>query len=258
MMLREGDLVYILDDQGRRHWLTLKHEMIKVPGLGVIDGSIVLQMESGGVLKIAGRAFVVLKPGIPELMDSLERGAQIITPKDAETIVFRLSLGCGQVVVEGGVGSGALTIALLNAVGEKGKVVSIEKREDFAKRARRNIERSGLSGRWELLMGDVKDVVPDLHADAVVLDIPDPWIPIRSISRCLKPGGRFCAYVPNANQVESTVRELRAAGFVEVYALENLQREMEVHEGGIRPSFEMLGHTGYLVFGRVSNMERPE
>jgi tRNA (adenine57-N1/adenine58-N1)-methyltransferase len=37
---------------------------------------------------------------------------------------------------------------------------------------------------------------------------------------------------------------------VEVDALENIQRAIEVHPGGVRPSFEMLGHTGYMVFAR--------
>lgn len=257
-MLREGDLIYLLDEQGRRHWMTLGREMIKIQGLGVIDGSRILELECGDALEIARKRFIILKPGIPELMDSLDRGAQIITPKDAETIVFRLSLGCGDKVLEGGVGSGAMTMALLHAVGKSGKVISIEMREDFAKRARRNIERAGLSESWELMLGDVRELTSRIDVDAVVLDIPDPWISIDSVARCLRPGGRFCAYVPNSNQVEATVKALREKGFVEIYALENLQRGVEVHEGGVRPSFEMLGHTGYLIFARVSRMGKDE
>lgn len=238
--------------------MTLGREMIKIQGLGVIDGSRILELDCGDALEIARKRFIILKPGIPELMDSLERGAQIITPKDAETIVFRLSLGCGDSVLEGGVGSGAMTMALLHAVGKSGKVISIERREDFAKKARRNIERAGLSERWELMLGDVREMSSNIKVDAVILDIPDPWISIDSVARCLRPGGRFCAYVPNTNQVEATVRALREKGFVEIYALENLQRGVEVHEGGVRPSFDMLGHTGYLIFARVSRMERDE
>jgi len=124
-MLTEGDLVYLLDEQGKRHWLTLRDEMLKVQGLGVIDGSRILELDCGDAIDIARKKFVILKPGIPELMDSLERGAQIITPKDAETIVFRLSLRCGDTVLEGGVGSGAMTMALLHSVGKGGKVISI-------------------------------------------------------------------------------------------------------------------------------------
>jgi tRNA (adenine57-N1/adenine58-N1)-methyltransferase len=90
----------------------------------------------------------------------------------------------------------------------------------------------------------------DLKADAVVLDIPDPWEAVENVKRMMKGGGRFCAFVPNMNQVESTVIKLRASGFVEIDALENIQRTIEVHPGGVRPSFDTLGHTGYMVFAR--------
>ncbi len=257
-MFQKGDLIYILDERGRRHWLHLNEGMIKVAGLGVLDGDRMLRLDSGDRLDIGGSELFVMEPGIPELIDSLDRGAQIITPKDAETIIFRLSLSCGDTVLEGGAGSGALTIALLNAVGDDGRVISVEMREDFAKKARKNVERAGLSRNWEIRIGDVRDLERDLDVDAVVLDIPDPWLALDSVGGVLRPGGRFCAYVPNANQVESTVRSLRESGFLEVYALENLQRGIEVHEGGVRPSFDMLGHTGYLVFARISKMQPGE
>jgi len=249
-MFQEGDFVYLLDSQNRRHWTVLSEGMMRIPSLGVLDGGSLMGMTSGSRITIAGEDFWILEPGLPELISSLERGAQIITPKDAETIVFRLSLKSGDRVLEGGVGSGALTLALLQAVSPDGTVFSVERREDYAQKARRNIERAGKAANWQLLLGDVKEMELEEEVDALVLDIPDPWLGMESFTRMLRKGGRFCAYLPNVNQMESTVRELRKRGFVEVYALETLQREMEVHEGGVRPSFEMLGHTGYLVFGR--------
>jgi tRNA (adenine57-N1/adenine58-N1)-methyltransferase len=66
----------------------------------------------------------------------------------------------------------------------------------------------------------------------------------------LRNGGRFCAYVPNTNQLEEVVRQLNKRGFVEIRSYENMQREMVVHDRGVRPSYETLGHTGYLVFAR--------
>jgi len=249
-MFREGDLIYLLDSRGRRHWFVLTGGMIKVPSLGVVNGDKLIGASSGSRITIGGENFWVLDPGVPELMASIERRTQIITPKDAETILFRLSLKSGDRVLEGGVGSGALTLALLHAVSPDGLVISVEKREDHASRARRNIERAGKSGCWRLIIGDLREMELEEEVDALVLDIPDPWIGLEAIIRPLRKGGRLCAYLPNANQVENTVRALRQSGFVEVYALETLQREIEVHPGGVRPSFEMLGHTGYLVFGR--------
>jgi tRNA (adenine57-N1/adenine58-N1)-methyltransferase len=183
-------------------------------------------------------------------MDSLERGPQIIMPKDAATILLKLDLKPGDVVLESGVGSGSLTTALLNAVGADGMVISVELREDFASKARRNVERSPFAQAWDLRIGNILDAPVEGEVDAVVLDMPTPWEALENLETFLRPGGRFCAYIPNINQVEDTVWALRGRGYVEIEALENIQRQLEVHEGGVRPSFVPMGHTGYMVFAR--------
>jgi len=249
-MLRSNDLVYLLDDKGKRHWLLLSDSMIKVHGLGVLDGSNIIGREEGSRIPLVGREFVVLRPGAAELMESLDRGAQIIMPKDAATILFKLDLKPGDAVVESGVGSGSLTTALLNVVGHEGMVISIELREDFAQKARKNIDRLGALKNWDLRMGDIAEIAIEAKVDAVVLDVPNPWDALSNIEGFLRSGGRLCAYVPNMNQVERLVRELRKRRYVEVEALENIQRQLEVHEAGVRPSFDTLGHTGYMVFAR--------
>jgi len=249
-MLREDDLVYLLDEKGKRYWITLNPGMLKVPGLGVLDGSKVIGQEEGSEVSLAGQGFVVLRPGAVELMESLDRGPQVITPKDAATILLRCDLKPGDAVVESGVGSGSLTTALLNAVGDDGWVISVEIREDFAQKARRNVSRLGEPLNWELRLGDIAEVVIESKVDAVVLDLADPWDALDNVETFLRPGGRFCAYLPNMNQAERLVRELRVRRYVEIDALENIQRGLEVHEAGVRPSYETLGHTGYLIFAR--------
>jgi tRNA (adenine57-N1/adenine58-N1)-methyltransferase catalytic subunit len=249
-MLSEGDLIYLLDDQERRSWLKLQNDMVRVPGLGVVDGSKIVGQDDGALVTLAGRKFRVFRATGAQLIASLERGAQIITPKDAATIVFRLGLRAGDVVLEAGVGSGGLTMALLNAVMPTGRVISVELREDFVQRARRNIERAGLEGCWDLRLGDVRTVDLDTKVDAVVLDMPDPWSALDNMDRFLRSGGMFAAFVPNTNQVADVVTSLRDRGYVEVEAVENIQRTIEVHPGGVRPAYENLAHTGYMVFGR--------
>jgi tRNA (adenine57-N1/adenine58-N1)-methyltransferase len=86
--------------------------------------------------------------------------------------------------------------------------------------------------------------------DAVSLDMPDPWLAIDNIDRFLRPGGRISIYVPNTNQVADAVNGLKEHGYLQIDALENIQRHIVVHPGGVRPSFETLGHTGYMVFAR--------
>jgi tRNA (adenine57-N1/adenine58-N1)-methyltransferase len=250
VMLSEGDLIYLLDKGGHRFWLQLQKDMVRVPGLGIVDANKIVGKEDGSHIKIAGKDFWTFRATVFELMGSLERGPKIITPKDAATIVFRLGLRAGDVVLEAGVGSGALTLALINSVMPLGKVISVEVREEFAVRARRNIERAGMDKYWELRIGDVKTIDLGTTVDAVALDMPDPWLALDNVDRFLRPGGRFAGYVPNTNQVADVVNNLSDHGYLEIAALENIQRSIEVHPGGVRPSFENLGHTGYMVFAR--------
>ncbi|MBI0582646.1 MAG: tRNA (adenine-N1)-methyltransferase [Methanomassiliicoccus sp.] len=249
-MLSEGEFIYLLDDRERRSWLQLRGEMVKVQGLGVVDGSKIVGRPDGSLIKLAGKDFRAFRATVVQLMESLERGPQIITPKDAATIVFQLGLRAGETVLEAGVGSAGLTMALLNAVMPSGKVISVEVREDFAQRARRNVERAGLAPYWDLRVGDVKTIELGTEVDAVALDMPDPWLALDNVDRFLRPGGRFAGFVPNTNQVEGLVNGLRERGYLEVRAYENIQRSIDVHPGGVRPSYDNLAHTGYLVFGR--------
>jgi tRNA (adenine57-N1/adenine58-N1)-methyltransferase len=249
-MLPEGSLVYLLDEKGKRNWLVLGKGMIKLGAMGVVDGDRLLAAEDGAELTVAGKRFWLLVPGASEMMTAVERGAQVITPKDAATILFELNIKSGDKVLEAGVGSAALTIALLNQVRPWGQVISMEIRPEFAEKGRRNVEKAGMGENWRLELGDVRRDRLDVSVDAAVLDMPDPWDAIDNVAAMLRDGGRFCAYVPNTNQLEEVVRQLRSKGFVEVRSYENMQREMVVHEMGVRPSYETLGHTGYLVFAR--------
>ncbi len=250
--MKEGQLVYLLDGKGRKYWANARPEMLKIPGLGVLDGNKLMALESGAKISFAGIEFYVLVPGNPELMESVDRSAQVIIAKDAATILFNLDVKSGDIVLEAGLGSASLTMPLLNLIRPGGKIISVELREDFAQKGRKNVERTGFLENWKLMIGDIRTINVEEKVDSVVLDMPNPWEAVDNITRFLKPGGRFCGYVPNTNQLESTVKKLRTSGFIEVVALENIQRTMDVHEGGVRPSFDMLGHTGYLVFGRYA------
>lgn len=250
MTFHDGEYVFLADEKGNRHWLKVAEGMLKVHSLGTVNGSRLMEMDDGGTLAIAGRDFTIFRPGTADLMGSVERGAQIVTPKDAAAIVMGCDIKAGDTVVEVGAGSGALTIALLRTVLPTGRVHTVELRDDYAEKAGKNIRRASLDAGWTCQVGDAKSVSIDVTADAMVMDMPDPWDAIDNMYGNLRPGGRFCAYVPNTNQVEETVNRLRAMGFFDVHAYENIQREIEVHPGGVRPSFAGLGHTAYLVFGR--------
>lgn len=250
MAFTEGEYLFLMDDRGNRHWMRAAAGMMKIPSLGTIDGSRVMEMDDGETFSLAGREFTIFRPGTVDLMDSVERGAQIITPKDAATILLNCDITSGSTVIEVGAGSGALTTALIRSVIPDGRVHTIELRKEYAERAERNLRRAKLDGNWTHQVCDAREASTDVIADAIVMDMPDPWNAFDSILGNLRPGGRICAYVPNINQLESTVNALRERNFADVRAYESIQREMEVHPGGVRPSFSMLGHTGYLIFGR--------
>ena len=250
VMISEGASVLLVDDAGKKFVIRAARRMIEVGGLGVIDGNALSESSFGDELAIGQRRFVLLRPSVRDLLGIIERKAQIMIPKDSFLVPMYLDISSGSTVVEGGVGSGALTIVLLKAVAPNGKVVSYENRKDHADLARKNVALTELERCWELRLEDVCTAELVKEADAAVIDIPNPWDAIDNIKKILKVGGHLCCYVPNANQLEQLVRSMRDTGFAEVFSFETIQREMIVHNGGVRPSFDMLGHTGYLTFGR--------
>lgn len=249
-MFQEGEYIFLVDEKGARHWLKAADGMLKISSLGTVDGTKIKAMDDGQLYTFAGKEFTVFRPGTVDLMNSVDRGAQIVTPKDAATIILNCDIKAGDVVLEVGAGSGALTIAMIRSVMPTGKVHTIELRDDYAEKAGKNIKRASLNQYWTYQIGNAKEAKTDIIADAIVMDMPDPWLALDNLYDNLRAGGRVCMYVPNTNQVEDSAKTLRSKGFADVFVLENIQREMEVHQGGVRPSFGTLGHTGYMVFGR--------
>lgn len=249
-MIPEGSRVLLMDERDGKYVLVAERKMVEVRRLGVVDGSAICDASYGDSISIGGRRLLIVRPSMMDIIGTIERKAQVISPKDGFAMPHYLDISCGSRVIEGGVGSGALTIVLLKSVAPAGRVYSYDLRDDHASVARRNIARAGLEDCWELKIGDICTASLEEDVDAAVLDMPDPWNAVGNIIRALRHGGHLCCYVPNANQLETAVRAMRDTGFRELFLVENLQREMVVHNGGVRPSSEMAGHTGYLAFGR--------
>jgi tRNA (adenine57-N1/adenine58-N1)-methyltransferase len=250
MNLKKKSPLLLLGRKGEKYIITPGQGMKEIGGLGVADTDRLLGTRNGDIVNIAGKEFIAMEAALTDLVECLKRGAQIIMPKDSAQIVMGCSIGPGNHVLEVGTGSGALTIVLAHFVGEGGKVVSYESNPKHAKLARNNISIAGMCNIVEMRETDAANC-HDIDAfDAVVMDMPEPWQILDNMTKALKVGGCICAYLPTMNQVEATVRAMREKGYTETHVQENLQRELVVGEGGTRPSFEMLGHTGYLCFGR--------
>jgi tRNA (adenine57-N1/adenine58-N1)-methyltransferase len=183
----------------------------------------------------------------------MPRGATIVYPKDSALIVGFADIFPGARVLEAGVGSGALTLSLLRAVGEKGHVHSVERREDFAENAKSNITNyfGGAPANWSLDIGSVQEKEFPESFDRVVLDMLAPWECIEISAKVLRPGGVFMAYVATTTQLSATAEALKEDGhFTEPESFESMVRGWH-HEGlAVRPQQRMIGHTGFLIFAR--------
>ncbi len=249
-ILKKGDMVLLVEGKGT-HLVHLDGNMSKLKGKrGAVNTSRIIGMEPGQRLDLGSRSFTIFKPDIRDLLDGIERGAQIIIPKDASGIVHGLGLSSGSKVVEGGAGSGGLTLFLLNSVSPGGMVHTYDIREDHLGLASTNVIRAGLEECWDGKIGDVREGVVETEMDAFVVDVPEPEKCIRTALKALRPGGRFCAYVPTTNQMERVVLSLRDEGFISIEPLEIIQRGFSVKEGATRPVNEILSHTGFLIFAR--------
>jgi tRNA (adenine57-N1/adenine58-N1)-methyltransferase len=249
--LAEGELVLVRRREEEAYLLPLRADPQPIEGVGVIDLSGQIGAPPGGTVEWAGATYRVLRPSVADLLRHLKRRAQIVTPKDAQQLLYLAQVGPGTRVAEAGAGSGALTIVLAHAVGPEGRVVSYDRRADFLEVARRNVTQAGYSDRVRFVERDVTVQGFDVTGlDGIVLDVPEPWAALDAARKALAVGGAVATYTPTYNQLERTVRALRDRGFEEIRSVELLERTLHVGDGGTRPEFDMLGHTAFLTGAR--------
>lgn len=247
----EGELVLLRRSERESLLLPLRAGPQAIEGRGVIDLSDRIGSVPGSAIEWAGATYRLFRPTLSDRLDHLRRKAQIVTPKDAQHLLYLAGVAPGDRVAEAGSGSGSLTLFLAHAVGPSGRVVSYDRREDFLRVARANVAASGFSARVEFRERDVQlDGFDPEGFDAILLDLAEPWAVLDSAISALGPGGRLCAYTPTYNQLERTVQAMRSSGLEEVESVELLERALHVGAQGTRPEFDMLGHTGFLSRGR--------
>ncbi|MBI3307649.1 MAG: tRNA (adenine-N1)-methyltransferase [Candidatus Omnitrophica bacterium] len=191
----------------------------------------------------------LLKPSMEDLMMKASRESGIIYPKDAAFLILKAGIHSGCKVLEVGTGSGSLTMALAQAVAPSGMVFTYDRRTDLPKNAVKNINRAGLEAFVSFEQRVSGELFPESGFDAAILDIPTPWEEVEVVKEALKPGARIVSLNPTFNQIERMAETLRRAGFIQVEALELLQREILAREGKSRPVQRMVSHTEFLVFG---------
>lgn len=249
-----GDTCLLVDRQGRRFLLSLDPERTFSTHAGTIPHTALIGAEDGQMFESSGGSrYVAMRPRLSDYILKMKRGAQVVYPKDIGPILVHGDIAPGMTVVEAGTGSGALTTALARAVGETGRIVTVERREDHQATARATLTDwfGAVPPHVELRLGEAADVVAEVRPERVVLDLPEPWSVFESTLELLPGGAVVVAYVPTVLQVQQTVETLRSSGVcTDVSAFEVLHREWHAQGRSIRPKHEMVAHTGFLVTGR--------
>ncbi|NYJ74627.1 tRNA (adenine-N1)-methyltransferase [Allobranchiibius huperziae] len=253
-----GERVQLTDAKGRMHTITLgegkqfhthRGHLLHDDLIGAPDGST--------ITNTANVQYLALRPLLSDYVMSMPRGAAVVYPKDAGQIVTMADIFPGARVVEAGVGSGALSMSLLRAVGDTGHVHSFERREDFADIARGNARAffGADHPAWTVTVGDLVESLPQHEApgsvDRVVLDMLAPWECLEVVAEALAPGGVLIAYVATATQLSRVAEAARDhGGFTEPQAWESMVRGWHLEGLAVRPEHRMHGHTGFLITTR--------
>lgn len=260
--LEAGERVLLTDNRDRRYLIVLATGKQFHSHLGAIEHDDLIGGPEGATVKTTnGARLTAFRPTLSDFVLKMKRGAQVVYPKDIGLILVYADVFPGATVVEAGTGSGSLTLALSRAVGPEGRVISYEVRQDHHDQAAENIAAwyEGSGGKpenLELRVGDVFEGIRDDRGelmsgvDRMILDLPEPWHAIGTVTDSLAPGGVFCCYLPTIPQVSQTVEAMRRARFSFLTTLEGLVRTWNIDGQSVRPDHRMVAHTGFIVTGR--------
>lgn len=255
---RLGDRVQLTGPKGRLHTVTLTEDGELHTHHGVLRHRDLIGLPDGSVVaNSSGHEYLALRPLLRDFAMSMPRGAAIIYPKDSAQIIMQADIFPGATVVEAGVGSGALSLALLRAIGTNGSLISFERRDDFADVARGNVETffGEQPPTWRVVVGDLAEELaeqaPAGTVDRVVLDMLAPWECMDAVAEALTPGGVVLCYVATATQLSRVAEYIRTTGlFTEPDASETMVRGWHVEGLAVRPDHRMVAHTGFLLTAR--------
>lgn len=252
-----GDRVQLTDAKRRHFTITLVAGAQFFTHMGSIAHDDIIGSDEGTVVTSSeGGQYLCFRHLMVDYVLSMPRGAAVIYPKDSAQIIAEGDIFPGARVLEAGAGSGALSLALLRAVGSEGEVISYEIRDDHLEYAISNVTEylGEKPSNWDVRLGDLKTVTPDDiggPVDRIVLDMLEPWECLQTCRDLLIPGGVFMTYVATVPQLMRVMEGLRELGcFTEPRAWESLVREWKVEGLATRPEHRMNAHTAFLIWAR--------
>ncbi len=262
--INDGDFIFLVLDHKRRWLVQVNAGKEFHTHRGIIEFDDIIGKPYGSCvfskpLEVQGYLFYVLKPLPSDFILHMSRKTQIIYPKDAGIILLYTGIGPGSQVVEIGSGSGALTCILGHYVKPHGHVYSYDIRKKSLKQAQKNIKNAKLEKYVSVQYGNIfEEEIYHKNIDTVVLDIPTPWDTIKIVKDFLKLSGSVVSFSPTIEQAKKTTFALESHKFFEIKTVELLMRTMQINRNATRPNSRMIGHSGYLTFGRkVEEKENP-
>ena len=250
-LLVAGERVLLIDHKRRRYLLTLADGGEFHSHAGVLEHAAIIGSPEGSVFKATkGGSYTVLRPTLADFVLKMPRGAQVIYPKDLAPILMLADIAPGVKVLESGVGSGALSMAMLRT---GATIVGYELREEFASRASKNVSSflgDEAMSRYRVELRDCYEGIDETDIDRVVLDLPEPWQVVPHAAQCLVPGGIIIGYTPSITQAAQFREALGHERFQFAETLEVLHRTWHIEGAAVRPDHRMVAHTGFLTHAR--------
>ncbi|MGC8720224.1 MAG: tRNA (adenine-N1)-methyltransferase [Thermodesulforhabdaceae bacterium] len=249
----EGEWVLITTQKGKDWLVQLKKGATFSCHFGSIRHDEIMTKKEGDYWETSsGAKLLLFRPALTDFLFHIRRRTQIMYPKDIGAILCYGDIRPGLSILESGVGSGALTLFLLAFAGPRSRIVSVEKRPEFAELARNNVRK--VFGQdppsWQLVVADIESPPFSTTFDRVVLDLPEPWKAAESAAALLKEGGILISLSPQVLQLQMLTKALRKRGFRCFQIFEILKRDWLISETRTRPADRMIAHTGFLLFAR--------
>ncbi len=129
----------------------------------------------------------------------------------------------------------------------------MERREDHGNVATKTIRRwmGEIPDNLDMRTAEVEDVLAEVRPERIVLDLPEPWHAAELAAKHQPTGGVFAAYLPTIPQIQNLVETLtESRAFTEIEVFETMHRTWNVKGRSVRPSHQMIGHTGFVVVAR--------
>ena len=258
-IIKHGDMCIVFDKHEQMKMIKVDKDVEYRNMNGVFKMGDWIGREYGTkMINEQGKQVYVVRP-TPELWTVvLKHRTQILYVPDISMIVFKLEIKPGSIVLETGTGSGSLTTSLARAVAPHGRVATFEFHEERARLATADFARNGIDHIVELEVRDTQgDGFPERFvgkADAVFLDIPSPWMAVKSAAACLKPNRMLCSFSPCIEQAQRTCEEINFHGFKDIETVEILTRDHAIVRDSSLSAIDLM----YIQQDRIARARKGE